>query len=585
MNRAATSLLRPVPHRAWRTPAAVFTILLSAFVGAPIATADTGPFAAAWLEPIGVELPDSAGANTPASQTAACQRIQAAAEHRANSGAAPRAALTRRAPEMGSGLLERPSSAAQCRAQTPALAAESAPGDISLNLAQLDYYLDLLDTPNQDRGARQGVSEIATKVIGSAARIDPGAFNTQTLPQDLHNWDLSVAANCAVTKVPADCLHPQRVPGVLSAAVTQGSAAAVAARQGLILLRSTPLALTGDELAVYAARDALALTRLATDSDVLSAQPEWVYRVSVGTEPMNPGNVNDPLAQLNYGPAQSGAADLWQRSTGAGRRIAVIDTGIDTRHPELVGRVENLLDATGKGFSPDAHGTAVAGIIAAAAGNNLGAFGVAPQATIVALKACQPRQAGGMASQCWTSTLVQALDAAVAANVDLVNMSLAGPPDALLARHIQAARAAGVLIVAAAGNGGPHAKPAFPAALPGVLAVTAIDRAESLYTRANRGDYIDIAAPGVDVLTTAPQARYPTVSGTSFAAAHISGAIALIRDLARDADADSVLAALRRHAGDLGSQGRDAEYGLGGADVCASAADLIADNLLCAEVP
>ena len=139
-------------------------------------------------------------------------------------------------------------------------------------------------------------------------------------------------------------------------------------------------------------------------------------------------------------------------------------------------------------WSADAHGTAVAAIIAAAADNAIGSYGVAPQAELLALKACQPVTEQGLQAKCWTSTLVKALDRAIVRNADIINMSLAGPPDDILARYVGVAVAQNRLIVAGAGNGGQHARPAFPAALPGVLAVTATDPDNGLYRSANRGE-------------------------------------------------------------------------------------------------
>ena len=103
--------------------------------------------------------------------------------------------------------------------------------------------------------------------------------------------------------------------------------------------------------------------------------------------------------------------------------------------------------------------------------------------------------------------------------VQVLNLSFAGGADPIVDKLVQAAIQKGIIVVASAGNGGPGAQPAYPAALPGVIAVTAVDKGESVFKRANRGDYIDLSAPGVGILTTAPRGAYQVSSGTSLATA------------------------------------------------------------------
>jgi subtilisin family serine protease len=223
----------------------------------------------------------------------------------------------------------------------------------------------------------------------------------------------------------------------------------------------------------------------------------------------------------------------------------------------------------------------VAGIIAAAADNAIGSYGVAPLAEILALKACQPKEEGGLSARCWTSTLIKALDVAMQKDAAIINMSLAGPPDALLARYVALALQQDRLIVAGAGNGGPHAKPGFPAALPGVLAVTAVDVWDRHYERANLGAYVDLAAPGVDIIAPAPNGEYPPLSGTSMAAAHVTGVAALLKELVPGMSATELLSVLQNNVRDLGEPGRDSQYGNGLLDACAAAQLATSDAVLC----
>jgi len=153
-------------------------------------------------------------------------------------------------------------------------------------------------------------------------------------------------------------------------------------------------------------------------------------------------------------------------------------------------------------------------------------------------------------------------------HVRVINISIEGPDNLVLAHVIKRALAADVAIVAAAGNGGPGAAPAFPAAYPGVIAVTAVDEKGQVYRRANRGDYIAFAARGVHVASeyesTATKSA-KTVSGTSFASPVVAAAIA--RKLESSSGLQEVIATLKNEAHDLGTPGRDATYGWGELDI------------------
>ena len=203
---------------------------------------------------------------------------------------------------------------------------------------------------------------------------------------------------------------------------------------------------------------------------------------------------------------------------------------------------------------------------------------------IHSFKACHPRQPGGLAAQCWSSSLIKALDQAISAQLPIINMSVGGPPAPLLQRLIQQAAKQGTLIVAAAGNGGPQARPVYPAAWPETLAVTAVDPNRQLYPRANRGRYIRLAAPGVDLITAAPAQGQPIVSGTSMAAAHVSGIAALLLEARPDTEPYALAKLLERHSQDLGAPGVDEQFGSGLVNACNSALELVGPGDLCGEV-
>lgn len=258
------------------------------------------------------------------------------------------------------------------------------------------------------------------------------------------------------------------------------------------------------------------LAQLAQDGDVISAQPEFVFRTIGGA-----GAARSGVPQ--YAADKLRLAEAHRIATGHRVRIAVIDTALDGLHPELEGAISRSFNALGEARpTPEAHGTAIAGILAARASLK----GIAPGAEVLAASAFKTSDSGGARSS--TLALVKAIDWALASGARVVNMSFAGPEDALLEQAITAAAGHGLVLVAAAGNAGPGAPPAYPAAWSDVIAVTATDAADRLYAKANRGSYVAVAAPGVDIMAPAPKESYELGSGTSMAAAHVSGVAALL---------------------------------------------------------
>jgi subtilisin family serine protease len=205
---------------------------------------------------------------------------------------------------------------------------------------------------------------------------------------------------------------------------------------------------------------------------------------------------------------------------GEGVRIAVIDTGVNSAHPDLKGRVvlrRNFVDNDMAAFEHDLHGTQVAGVIAALANNREGIVGIAPQAQLFVFKACWhgPSLAGAF---CNSFTLAQALVAAVDSGAHVVNLSLTGPADPLLGELVTRGLARGVIFVGSVPPSG--RRDGFPVGIPGVIAA---DRS----TLAARPPSV-LYAPGSNVLTLAPGGHYDFASGSSLAAAHVTGALALL---------------------------------------------------------
>ena len=256
------------------------------------------------------------------------------------------------------------------------------------------------------------------------------------------------------------------------------------------------------------------LDRLKRDSHVESAQALQSF-ATLDTP------YNDPYEQLQRNLPVLEIAQAHEWSRGAGVRIAIVDTGIDAQHPDLAGRIvgqRNFVDGDRWAFSHDRHGTAVAGVIAAVANNKQGIVGVAPEAHLYAYKACWQPQADNVSAVCNTFTLAMALAAAIDDRVQVVNLSLAGPRDPLLARLVERGMREGIIFVGAVpAQAGPAG---FPYAVAGVLAVDMTEKHSS-------SDHV-LLAPGVDLLTLAPEGHYDFASGSSLAAANVSGIIALL---------------------------------------------------------
>jgi subtilisin family serine protease len=253
------------------------------------------------------------------------------------------------------------------------------------------------------------------------------------------------------------------------------------------------------------------------------------------------GDWDDPYFSLQRSLEDSGITHAHRWSTGKGVRIAVIDTGIDVKHPDLRGQaveVRNFI--SDDSHAADRHGTAVAGVIASVANNRQGIVGVAPGARLLALQACTQRSAEGRGS-CTSFSLARALDHAITAGSDVLNLSLGGPSDPLIARLLGKAIERDIVVVAARGDGKPGA--AFPASLPGVIAVGSVP--------AGTGRLI---APGQDVLTLVPPDGYDYLSGSSIAAAHVSGIVALLLERAPSLHAADVERLLVRTSRPLGRE-------------------------------
>ena len=287
------------------------------------------------------------------------------------------------------------------------------------------------------------------------------------------------------------------------------------------------------------------------DARVAAAQPNYLYTLQdAGAASVLTG---DPVQYVVSKLHLPQAHDL---ATGEGVLVAVIDSGIDSAHAELKGAVAGRFDTFKGDVSPDKHGTAMASAIAA----HGRLIGVAPAAHILAVRAFDAAPAGARAT---TTRILDGLQWIANSGARVVNMSFTGPADSSMHDMVASIRQKGIVLVAAAGNDGPQAPAAYPAAYPEVIAVTATDADDRLLNVANHGLYVSVAAPGVDIFVAAPGGAYDFTTGTSVATAHVSGLAALLIARNPSLTPDAVQSILMRTAKDLGPKGRDDEFGAG----------------------
>lgn len=264
---------------------------------------------------------------------------------------------------------------------------------------------------------------------------------------------------------------------------------------------------------------------------------------------------------VSYGRALIGWNNI-PADCGRGAVIGMIDAGIDAAHPALVSANLTYRSFHRAGRRPGAadHGTAIAALLAGSPGAGRGWGGLVPGAHLNAANVFEYNGNGDMIAT--AGALLEAVEWMVERKVPIINISLAGPDNRIVRTVVAMARDWGLVLVAAAGNGGAAALPAFPAAYSDVIAVTAVEADRTIYEHANRGHYVEFAAPGVRVWTAVPDGgRYQ--SGTSFATPYVSAVAALTGENGEPAGLEAVREELRLDAVDLGPAGRDDMFGWG----------------------
>jgi len=297
---------------------------------------------------------------------------------------------------------------------------------------------------------------------------------------------------------------------------------------------------------------------LAAYQIVAGAQANYTYGLvqAPAQDPDLAGLTQGEGDAAQYAISKLGLIDIHRQLKGSNITVAVIDSQIDTRHPDLDGVVAGEFDAVGATDQPHSHGTGMAGAIFA----HRKLMGVAPSARLYAVHAFS---SGAASAESTTFNILKGLEWASSKGVRVINMSFAGPRDPSLERALKAAHDRGIVLIAAAGNAGPKSPPLYPGADPNVIAVTATDVNDKLFSGANRGRYIAVAAPGVDILVPAPDNTYQLTTGTSVASAEVSGVAALLLERNPSLKPEDIREILTSTATHLAGKDRDDDYGSG----------------------
>lgn len=383
-------------------------------------------------------------------------------------------------------------------------------------------------------------------------------------------------------------------------AASENAAQEIAARHGLTVSRGFPW-IGWYELATAPGTDNASAAKAALDADTQVDATDAITPdedVSLAYTPKDPiwnGGTLQTGEQLPWFLSKGNFPAAWDRTTGAGASIGIIDSEFDTQHPDLQAKVRNPYN-TANGtpnyhtgnvrWDPNAegtnvlHGTHVAGIAAASTDNGLGTSGGGFDATFVPVRINTSFTPGGgnPVDAQFVGDLTEALGYMATQQVGVVNMSLGTTRNhAPLEAAIQAVRARGITVVASAGNfqeSNPNA-PIYPASYPGVIAVANTQVNDTIAPSSSNGNWVDVAAPGTNILSTwdlrqptgtfaqGQDANYNVISGTSMASPLVAGLVGLMKAVRPDLSPDEVEAILKGTTRDLGSPGADPQFGSG----------------------
>ena len=386
------------------------------------------------------------------------------------------------------------------------------------------------------------------------------------------------AGNAFAAKYDADSVIVKYADGVSTA-----ERVALFDRTGVVETTGS-VAGVGAKVVRVEAEPAAVARRLNRSALVAYAEPNYILRTQA--------TPNDPLFSQLYGLHNTGqtggtadadidapegwdAAGLAAFPAGGGVKIGIVDTGIDQTHPELSGKVANCADALGvvliEGTCVDdnMHGTHVAGTIAAKANNGTGVAGVAFNANLAICRALKTPAGTGL-----TSDVAECINYVHSRGAKVISMSLGGGDSTTLKNAVanawKSGAANGSVLIAAAGNDG-NSTVNFPAGYPEVVSVAATDHRDAKASFSNTNPDVEVAAPGVNVLSTIPGGQYARLSGTSMATPHVSGVAGVLWQLFPGNTAAGIRTRLDAAVDDLGAAGRDSSFGFGRINLCKAA--------------
>jgi subtilisin family serine protease len=361
---------------------------------------------------------------------------------------------------------------------------------------------------------------LALAMTGAMAPIAVAPAYTQELSDKAADRQILVMLKMGPPHFRPNSSYGGSYGDVTAMATRRRIAIGIAKRSGLTLVDGWPMPLLGVDCYVMQVPAGMsvddAIAQVSKNPRVAWSQPLQTYQAR-GSPASS--SLNDPLFRAEPAASAWRLADLHRIATGRGVNVAIIDSKVDVGHPDLSGQFIANMDFVSSGNVPsEAHGTGIAGIVGAKADNGIGIAGIAPDARMMALRACWQTAAGP--TLCNSLSLARALQYAIEHGAGVVNLSLAGPNDELLGKLISIALSRNIVVVAAYDPALPQG--GFPASFAGVIAVSD----ESLQSRPARV----YGAPGRDVPTTQPGGKWYLVNGSSYAVAHVSGLVALVRE-------------------------------------------------------
>jgi subtilisin family serine protease len=459
-------------------------------------------------------------------------------------------------------------------AASPALA-ESIMRSPSLNISSRMPHLDPYIAGRAVTGLDRGTIRVRSPCTAAERDSSGNCLEQAGTGSKAHKSKVGTARSNTLQASVSSRTIPKEIVAEIDGTLSNAQIDALARRHGLRLIGSQSFELIGSTIGLFriaGGKTVEAASReFAQDASVRSVQPNFRYVLQDQKTGVSDG---DPT---QYARSKLRLQEAHTIAEGANVTVAVIDSGVDLKHPEFAGVTITPFDVLDSKEGPHSHGTAVTGAIV----SHVRLMGSAPAAHILAIRAFAT---AGNGEESTSYVILRALDLAASHGAQIVNMSFAGPKDEIIARGLAALAARNIIAVAAVGNAGPKSPPLYPGAEASVIAVSATDAQDKLFAASNRGSYIAVSAPGVDLFLPAPDDKYQITSGTSFSSAYVSGLAALVLGRNPALKPDEVREILMKTARDLGPLGPDDQFGAGEADAFAAVSAVPAASMPMAAV-